>query len=103
MSFDIQTLTTIATFLAGAGSTLWAGVQWYASTQKKAYAAQRDFEHLRRNQEQMKQGIEQLMKEVDALGDDMKTQSALFNLLMARSGESVSGILGYRKPRDPEA
>lgn len=34
-----------------------AAVTWWANSLKKSYAAQRDFAHLQRNQEQIKQAI----------------------------------------------
>ncbi|KAM3102105.1 hypothetical protein ACKFKH_32440 [Phormidesmis sp. 146-20] len=96
MNVEISSLISIATFLAGAGSAVWGMVQWYAGAEKKKYAAERDFQHLRRNQEQMKLAIEHITKEIDLLSDDMKTLTAVFNVLLSKDGQTVSGILGYR-------
>ncbi len=94
---DVQSLISLSTFLAGAGSAAFGMVKWYANSQKKAYAAERDFNHLRRNQEQMKESIKMLSEEVDELMADMKTLTAVFNVLLAKTDESVSSILGYEK------
>ncbi|PSB20561.1 hypothetical protein C7B65_06550 [Phormidesmis priestleyi ULC007] len=95
--FDTKTLISLATFLAGAGSAVWGMVRFYADGEKKRYAAERDFTHLRNNQDQMRQSIQELTKEIDELSDDMKTLTAVFNVMLAQRGESVSGILGYKK------
>lgn len=100
MKYDIQTLIAVAGFLAGVGSTALASLQWYGNSQKKAYAAERDFQHLRRNQEQMKLAIENLASEVDDLSDSMKTMTAVFNMLIIKTGQSVSGILGCKKKEE---
>ena len=98
--FDLQNLISLLTFLAGAGSAVWAMVRFYAQSEKKRYAAERDFNHLRNNQEQMKESIKALSSEIDGLSDDMKTLTACFNLILNQSGQSVSSILGYRKPEE---
>lgn len=98
--FDVKSLISVLTFLAGAGSAVWGMVRFYADAEKKRYAAERDFEHLRRNQEQMKQSIVSLSEDIDGLSDDLKTHLAVFNVMLAQSGQSVSGILGYKKQRD---
>jgi hypothetical protein len=52
--------------LSGAGAALYT--RWKASIEK-GYAAQRDFQHLRRNQEQMSQGIADINKDTDSRFD----------------------------------
>ncbi|KAM3099550.1 hypothetical protein ACKFKG_03165 [Phormidesmis sp. 146-35] len=97
MKLEISNVISILTFLAGAGSAVWGMVRWYGDGEKKRYAAERDFQHLRRNQEQMKEQISHIGKEIDGLSDDFKTLNACFNLLLGQSGQTMSGILGYRK------
>jgi hypothetical protein len=99
MKFEISNIISIATFLAGAGSAVWGMVKWYGDGEKKRYAAERDFQHLRNHQEQMKQSIAQLVKEIDGLSDDVKTMNACFSLLLGQSGQTMSGILGYKRKR----
>lgn len=96
-AFDVKSLISVLTFMAGAGSAVWAMIRFYASAETKRYAAERDFDHLRRNQDQMKVSIQELTKEIDGLSDDMKTLTAVFNVMLNQQGQSVSGILGYKK------
>jgi hypothetical protein len=45
----------------------------------------------------MKQSSASLAKEIDNLSDDMKTLTAVFNVMLSQQGQSVSGLLGYKK------
>lgn len=62
---------------------------------KKEYAAQRDFEHLRRNQEQLKEAIKLIQSELDEMQSNQKEIKGIFTVLLAKSGDSISGILGH--------
>jgi hypothetical protein len=46
-------------------TTVLGGVVWFANAEKKRYAAERDFAHIRRNQEQIQQGLNGLLSEFD--------------------------------------
>ncbi|WP_427159401.1 hypothetical protein ACQFX9_25785 [Aliinostoc sp. HNIBRCY26] len=46
-------------------TTVIGGILWYANAEKKKYAAERDFAHIRRNQEQMQLGLNTLLQELD--------------------------------------
>lgn len=94
---DIKSILAIMTFLAGAGSAVLGMIRWYGVSERKRYAAERDFNHLRNNQEQMKRSLESLSHEFDEMASDFKTQSACFQLLLAKSGETISGIFAYKK------
>ena len=98
---DIKGLISIATFLAGAGSAVWGMLQYYSSSEKKKFAAEREFMHLKRNQEQMQQVLSKVMDELDDQGDDLKTMAACFNLLLSQSGQSISGIFAHKKRNEP--
>ena len=97
---DIQSVISLLTFMAGAGSAVWGMLQYYSSSEKKKFAAEREFAHLKRDLQGMQLNLAQMMKELDGLGDDMKTHIAVFNAMLNQRGESVSGILGYKKPRE---
>ena len=99
--FDIQNLITLATFLAGAGSAVWGMLQYFSTNEKKKFAAEREFQHLKRNQQQMQQALDKMMEELDELSDDMKTQNACFNMLLSQSGQSLSGIFAQKKRNEP--
>ncbi|MGI0494225.1 hypothetical protein ACN4EG_20765 [Alkalinema pantanalense CENA528] len=68
---DLNSLLAVLTFLgggiAGISGTLWGMAQWYAKAKNKEYAAQRDFAHLKRNQEQQAENMRQIMEEVELL------------------------------------
>ncbi|WP_238553614.1 hypothetical protein [Fortiea contorta] len=46
-------------------TALIGGIYWYGNNEKKKYGLERDFGHIRRNQEQMQQGIDLIIKEID--------------------------------------
>lgn len=94
----IETIISVASFMFGVGGTLWAVLQWYAISQTKRYAAERDFQHLRTNQEQMAQNLRVLMDELEECNRNVQDLARLASILLARSGdESMSGILGKLK------
>jgi len=98
---DIKSILSILTFLAGVGGGVLGMLRWFSTSERKKFAAEREFQHLLRNQAQMQQAIAMLSKELDGLSDDMKTQSACFQLLLSQSGQSISGIFAH-KPRNHE-
>lgn len=58
-------LMSIATFLGGA-------IAWYSAKIQKGYAAKRDFEHLKRNFEQLSSAQGLIMKELDTRFDSLQ-------------------------------
>ncbi|MCY7272378.1 MAG: hypothetical protein LH702_01195 [Phormidesmis sp. CAN_BIN44] len=99
---DVKSVLSILTFLAGAGSAVLGMVRWYGISERKRYAAERDFGHLRNNQEQMKQSLHLLAEELDEMASDFKTQNACFQILMAQSGQTVSGLFAQKPKRNDE-
>jgi len=94
----IETVISITSFLFGIGGTLWAVLQWYAISQTKRYAAERDFQHLRANQEQLSQNLRVVLDELEECNRNVQDLARLASILLARSGdESMSGILGKLK------
>lgn len=61
-----DTLIAFGSLLLGLSTTILGGIAWYVNSAKEKYAAQRDFAHLRRNQEQISQGITMLSDQVDS-------------------------------------
>ncbi len=98
---DVNSIISLLTFLAGAGSAVWGMLQYYSSSEKKKFAAEREFQHLKNNQQQMQQALNKMMDELDDLSDDMKTQNACFNLLLSQSGQSLSGIFAQKSRNEP--
>lgn len=93
---SIETTLAIASFTLGIGGTLWAVVQWYTSSQTKKYAAERDFQHLRRNQEQLIAAIESLAEDVDHVAEEIRTVSRVAQIILAKQGDAASELLKKR-------
>jgi hypothetical protein len=100
---DIKSILSVLTFLAGMGSGVWGMLKWFSDSERKKYAAERAFNHLTNDQAQMKRSIEMLCDEVDELGADMKTQAACFEMLLAQSGQTISGLFAYKKRENSDA
>lgn len=68
---DLNSLLAVLTFIgggiAGISGTLWGLARWYAQSEKKKYAAERDFQHLKRAQEQLSEGLKLISEEVEIL------------------------------------
>ncbi len=79
MSLEILA-TAISVLTFGGGS-----LAWYSAYVQKRYAAQRDFEHLRRNYEQISQLLkvmnEELEESFEAVGDRFNTLGDRFNAI----------------------
>lgn len=96
---DVKSILSILTFLAGVGGGVLGMLRWFSTSERKKFAAEREFIHLRNNQEQMKRSMAILSSELDELSDDMKTQSACFQMLLSQSGQSISGIFAHKPKR----
>ncbi|MBW4568040.1 MAG: hypothetical protein KME31_08455 [Tolypothrix carrinoi HA7290-LM1] len=73
--FDAQTLIALGAFLLALftnifGVVVWY-VIWYANSEKKKYAAERDFNHLKNNQKDISSGIAEIAKDFDKRFDDL--------------------------------
>jgi ABC-type nickel/cobalt efflux system permease component RcnA len=71
----------------------------YATCKQKEYAAERDFEHLRRNQEQMKEALRVLDDELTETRADFKELKGMLVVVFSQSGESISGIFAHRREK----
>ncbi len=65
MSFDANSLISLAGLILAFTTTLCGAILWYVQTEKKKYAAERDFNHLRRNIEQLTENIKYQTNELD--------------------------------------
>jgi len=63
-----------ATAIIGITTFIGGSIAWYKGAIEKQYAAQRDFNHLRRNQEQLIQNLDTLFKESDRRFDTIERQ-----------------------------
>lgn len=97
---QIQSLIALG---IGLISFIGGGLAWYAGAIEKRYAAQRDFQHLRANQQQISAGIADILKDQDRRFDELERQGAetkmlIHNLAANLSNETISSIL--RKKRE---
>lgn len=85
---DLNSLLAVLTFLgggiAGISGTLWGLARWYAQSEKKKYAAERDFAHLRKNQEQQAENMKLVMEEVEFLNKAVIRLEALITSFFER-------------------
>ncbi len=65
MNFDANSLISLGGLILAFTTTLCGAILWYVQTEKKKYAAERDFNHLRRNTEQLTQSIQYQTKELE--------------------------------------
>jgi len=84
----------VVTFLGGT-------LAWYSGAIEKRYAAQRDFGHLKRNQENISREVGELFKEQDRRFDQLEKENAeikslLMSALTRFSGDSISAIMRKR-------
>lgn len=57
-------LIALGGLILAAVTSLIGAVLWYSNAEKKRYGTERDFQHLRRNQEQIAQAITMLNDEI---------------------------------------
>lgn len=64
-------ITSVTDFIAIgslvlASATSFVGIAlWYAKSEKKRYGLERDFDHLKRNYEQIQQSLNTILREID--------------------------------------
>ncbi|BDA68210.1 hypothetical protein CAL7716_023760 [Calothrix sp. PCC 7716] len=68
----IDTLIAIGGLVLAFGSGFLSVLLWYANSEKQRYGFERDIGHLRRNQEQLQQGITTILAELDRRFDDIE-------------------------------
>ncbi len=85
---DLNNVVTVLTFNAGGASGAIGGIltaaRWYADSEKKKYAAERDFAHLRKNQEQQAENMKLVMEEVEFLNKSVIRLEALITSFFER-------------------
>lgn len=83
------------------GSVIVAVISWYSASVQKRYASQRDFEHLKRNYQQLSEGLTELTKEVDKRFDentlDMRDLKNVANAILLKISTDTSIGWGKRE------
>lgn len=93
LASTIGLLMGVISFVAGA-------VTWYRGSVEKRYAAERDFNHVRRNLEQLSGNLNDFAEEMDHRFDQTNGEliqvKSLLMALLAKAGDSTSGVLRER-------
>jgi hypothetical protein len=96
----LDSALAIGGFLLGLGTTLVGIVAWLSQSAKKRYAAERDFEHLKRNYQQLVEGQATLLRELeeraDRLQNALERQQIVLQVVLAKvsgSDESIGTML----------
>lgn len=63
----------------------------YADGEKKKYAAERDFQHLKRNQEQLKDGLKVISQELEERVDQLEAGLQRIELMLEIGFKSTTG------------
>lgn len=66
MKFDFTTTSTLITLGLLIGSNLIWLLKSYGSSEKKKYAAEREFQHLKRNQEQLLTNLTNIFQDLES-------------------------------------
>lgn len=87
----------ILSLCVGILGALFGALMFYKASVEKAYAAQRDFQHLQRNQEQITNLLQSNLQELDRRFDQIdkdviELKNWIQNLAILSRGESSTGI-----------
>jgi len=97
----VDILQFVLLFLS-VGSALFAIVTWYSATVQKRYASQRDFEHLKRNYQQLAENQAQILKELDSRFDmttlELRDIKGLLTSIVVKISTETTG--GWMKRND---
>lgn len=73
----------------------------YAQSREKAYAAERDFQHLKANQEQLKETLRIIDDELSETREDLKELKGMLFATFSRVGvDGISGIFGQKERKE---
>lgn len=62
---SLSDIIAISSLLIGLSTTFAAIVFWYVKAEKRKYGLERDYAHLLRNYEQIQQGLNAILRELD--------------------------------------
>ena len=64
-NINVNQATAVCSLVIAFGSGFISIALWYVNLEKRKYGIERDFAHVRRNQEQMQIGITTILTEID--------------------------------------
>jgi hypothetical protein len=94
----IDTAIAVLSFVGGVVTAVIAGalavLRYYSEARTKSYAAERDFQHLKRNQEQMQDLLLRVDSQNEKLSEDVRLMQRLMHVVITKLGDdSISGLL----------
>ena len=96
---DVDKLIAVIGVIIAILGVVDSGLQRYVRANTGKYAAQRDFEHLRRNQEQLKESLRVVIEDSDKMNDEMIRLSVQISTLLAMK---ESKLREYNDERNEE-
>jgi hypothetical protein len=86
MKFDISTLISVASFLGGVGTTLLGVGRWHSDTQRKKFAAEREFEHLKRDHATLSAAVAHIDDRLEELFDYVVEMRGAVSVVLKQQG-----------------
>lgn len=62
---NLTNIVALIGVILGAFTTLGYGFAWYANVEKRKYGLERDLNHLKRNYEQIQDGLKLILREIE--------------------------------------
>jgi peptidoglycan hydrolase CwlO-like protein len=81
----IETLIAVGSFAMGFGSSLLAAMRWYKESQRREYAAERDFQHLQKDYKNLSNSFVELDEKIDRLESMVLETRGAITVLLKRS------------------
>lgn len=108
MAIDFSKIQSALGFILSASGAAMGAIMWYRGSVQKSYAAERDFRHLRNNQDSHAKALAMVDNEVKELRDEITDRfhrqetelvqiKSLLMANLAKSGDSISGIFGRKE------
>jgi hypothetical protein len=90
MKPDINTLISVLSFAGGVGATLLGVARWYNGTQHKKFAAEREFQHLKRDYETLSKAVAHIDdRQEQLIATVVEMRGALSVLLREKGGAGL--------------
>lgn len=102
MKFDLQTMIAVSSFAMGVGSSFLAFLRWLREAQRKQIVAEREFNHLKRDNEQLRLTVVALDEKVEIISIQLiEMRGAISTLINRGSTEEptlpMMGLGGGRR------
>lgn len=97
-----ENFISLGSFLLGLFTSSGAALIWYANAVKKQYAAERDFQHLLKNQSSISSGIAVLTKELESDVEALRCLIAHETEIIKRDIYAIRVRLEIKKINEPE-